>query len=101
MKRTARKSHGLVAVRVFRPPLPVEVTTRESDGEVRITAIHGEGDLSGSVRTSSGPWRLEAGWWSESPAAREYWDVELERGGLYRVYEASSEAGWFVDACYE
>jgi protein ImuB len=101
MKRKPRKSGGLAAVRVFRPPIPVEVMTETSGSDTHITAIHGEGDLSGTVRTSSGPWRLESGWWSDAPAAREYWDVELERGGLYRVYESAADAGWFVDARYE
>ncbi|PYQ29625.1 MAG: hypothetical protein DMF56_11720 [Acidobacteria bacterium] len=97
MKRKPRKSGGLAAVRVFRPPIPVEVTTDDK----QIMSIHGEGDLSGSVRTSSGPWPIEAEWWTENPAAREYWDVELDKGGIYRVYEGPKDAGWFVDARYE
>ena len=101
MKRKPRKSGGLAAVRVFRPPIAVEVTTEKSGDALQITAIRGDGDLSGSVRTSSGPWQMEAEWWKETPIAREYWDVELEKGGLYRVYEASPDAGWFVDARYE
>ena len=94
-----RKSRGLLAVRVFRPPIPVEVTTRIQDGETQIAAIRGEGSLSGSVRMSSGPWRVESSWWADAPAAREYWDVELD-GGVYRVFEAAT-GGWVVDATYE
>jgi protein ImuB len=94
-----RKSRGLLAVRVFRPPIPVEVTTEMHDGETRIASIHGEGNLSGPVRMSSGPWRVESSWWADAPAAREYWDVELE-GGVYRVFEAAT-GGWVVDATYE
>lgn len=100
-RRKPRKSRGLLAVRVFRPPIPVEVITRQADGETHIASINGEGDVSGSVRVSSGPWRIEHGWWSEAPAAREYWDVELERGGVYRVYQAPVSADWFVDARYD
>jgi len=98
-RRRPEKSRGLLAVRVFRPALPVEVLTRESDGDTHITAINGQGDLSGNVRVASGPWRVEAGWWSDAPASREYWDVELERGGVYRMYQ--SGADWFVDARYD
>ena len=101
MKRSPRKSGGLAAVRVFRPPIPVDVITEKSGDNTQITALHGEGDLTGTVRTSSGPWRLEAEWWKDAPATREYWDVELEKGGVYRVYEASAGDGWFVDARYE
>jgi hypothetical protein len=50
---------------------------------------------------SSGPWRVESGWWSDAPAAREYWDVELERGGIYRLYQAAPAQDWFIDARYD
>lgn len=99
-RRKPDKSRGLLAVRVFRPPLPVEVITRESNGDLEITSINGEGDLSGPVRTFSGPWKTESSWWSDAPAAREYWDVELEKGGVYRVYQAAPSEEWFVDARY-
>ena len=97
-KKPAR-SRGILAVRVFRPPIPVEVMTREVNGEVQIAAINGEGDLSGPVQMSSGPWRIQDGWWKDAPAAREYWDVEV-RSGVYRVYQAETSA-WFVDARYD
>jgi protein ImuB len=100
-RRKPDKSRGLLATRVFRPPLPVEVIKREADGETRITSIKGEGDVCGIVRMSSGPFRIESSWWSEAPAAREYWDVELEKGGVYRVYQSATSADWFVDARYD
>jgi protein ImuB len=96
-----QQSRGLLAVRVMRPPVAVEVITRLSDGETQIASINGEGDLTGPVRMSSGPWRVEDGWWQDAPAAREYWDVELERGGLYRVYQAAPSTDWFIDARYD
>jgi protein ImuB len=96
-----QKSRSLLAARVFRPPLPVEVITRDTNGEMQISAINSNGDLSGPVRVSSGPWRVEDGWWTDAPAAREYWDVELERGGIYRVYQARESKEWFVDARYD
>jgi protein ImuB len=98
-RRKPEKSRGLLALRVFRPAIPVEVLTRENGGDLQIASIHGEGDLSGSVRVASGPWRVEAGWWSDAPASREYWDVELERGGVYRMYQSGTD--WFVDARYD
>jgi protein ImuB len=101
LRHKAHKSRSLLAGRVFRPPVPVEVITREAEGQTQITSINGQGDVSGSVRLSSGPWRIESGWWSDTPAAREYWDVELERGGIYRVYQAAASTEWFVDARYD
>ncbi len=98
-RRKPARSRGLLAVRVFRPPIPIEVTTREVNGEVQIAAINGEGDISGPVQMASGPWRIQDGWWKDAPAAREYWDVEV-RSGVYRVYQAET-ADWFVDARYD
>jgi protein ImuB len=98
-RRKPEKSRGLLAVRVFRPPVPVEVITHQNGEDLQITAINGEGDVSGNVRNVSGPWKVEASWWSDAPAAREYWDVELEKGGVYRVYQGEG-VGWFVDAQY-
>src|SRR6266542_3014626 len=96
MKRTPPRGRGVLAARVFRPPLPVEVITRDAGGETRIESIRGEGDIHGSVRVASGPWKIEEGWWSAAPEAREYWDVELERGSIYRVFHGTD--AWFVDA---
>lgn len=97
-RRKPAKSRGLLAVRVFRPPIPVEVMTRRVGDELQIERINSEGDISGPVRMSSGPWRIEDGWWKEAPAAREYWDVEVG-AGVYRVYETAG--GWMVDAKYD
>ena len=123
MKRTPARGRGLLAVRTFRPPIPIEVTTREAEGDdVQIASIRSLADeisdtrpptpnsrprvevgtkidIAGTVRICSGPWRIEEGWWSERPDIREYWDVELERGGVYRVFRGGKE--WFVDARYE
>jgi protein ImuB len=122
MKRTPSRGRGLLAVRTFRPPIPIEVTTREAEGDdVQIASIRSLADsdshtplpaphsrrveagakveIDGTVRICSGPWRIEEGWWSERPDIREYWDVELERGGVYRVFRGGKE--WFVDARYE
>jgi protein ImuB len=96
-RRKPEKSRGLLGVRVFRPAVPVEVVLNDA---MQITAIRGEGDLCGAVRTFSGPWRIEANWWTDAPASREYWDVELEGGAVYRVYQ-SAPSEWFVDARYE
>ncbi|HVS33492.1 MAG TPA: DNA polymerase Y family protein [Thermoanaerobaculia bacterium] len=96
-----KKSRGLLAVRVFRPPVPVEVNTHVIDGETQIAAIHGEGDHAGEARVSSGPWRIEEGWWAEKRNDREYWDAELTRGGIYRLYRDRVSGEWFLDARYD
>jgi protein ImuB len=92
---TPPAGRGVVAVRVFRPPVPVEVI--HDDG--RIVSLQGDG-VTGSVRTTSGPWSIEEGWWRGTPAAREYFDVEVYGEGVYRMYRERGSAGWAVDARY-
>jgi len=72
------------------------VVTRDAGGETRIESIRGEGEIHGSVRVASGPWKIEEGGWKAAPEAREYWDVEMEKGTMYRVFHGSDT--WFVDA---
>jgi hypothetical protein len=53
------------------------------------------------VRVASGPWGLEEEWWSEQPVARDYWDVELAAGGLYRIYRDRASGEWYADGIYD
>src|SRR5712691_10233212 len=92
-RRPPPRARGLLAARTFRPPIPVEVITERGT----IASVRGE-NIEGSVRVCSGPWRIEEGWWREAPSEREYWDVELWGGGIYRLYQAASNSEWFVDA---
>ncbi|HYM61893.1 MAG TPA: hypothetical protein VEZ11_13500 [Thermoanaerobaculia bacterium] len=127
VRRGPRRSRGLLAVRTFRPPIPVEVITRPSKenepGSVQIESIRAlptpepplspspapkpridlgkKLEIAGPVRVSSGPWAIEEGWWTDSPAGREYWDVEIAGGGVYRVYRDCQGKEWYVDAAYD
>ena len=57
--------------------------------------------IQGLVRVAAGPWGLEEGWWKDQPIAREYWDVELSGGGLYRIYRDSASGDWLGDGIYD
>jgi protein ImuB len=57
--------------------------------------------LQGLVRVAAGPWTLEDGWWNKQPVERDYWDVELSGGGLYRVYRDRKTGDWFADGMYD
>jgi protein ImuB len=97
IRRAPRRARGLLAARTFRPPIPVEVITRETANGERLDAIRGHEEIHGRVRVASGPWRVEEGWWRDAPADREYWDVELDRG-VYRLYRTTANGEWFIDA---
>ena len=76
------------------------------------------------VVSAAGPWRRQGEWWAEgangeaddvagrddvratvasAPAtcARDYYDLALADGGVYRVYCDLNSAKWFVDGMYD
>jgi protein ImuB len=53
------------------------------------------------VRVAAGPWSIEEGWWRGEPVERDYWDVELSGGGLYRIYRDRRTGDWFADGMYD
>ncbi len=101
---------GLLAVRLLRPPVGLEVLTQASSSfrngarplrvDVRGKTKH-QPRIHGRVRVAAGPWSLDETWWSEAPVAREYWDVELSDGGLYRIYRHRETGDWYADGIYD
>ncbi len=66
------------------------------------------------VISSAGPWRRQGEWWSAAtgeeqagpvarPAAyaRDYYELALADGGVYRVYYDHQRGQWFVDGVYD
>jgi protein ImuB len=84
------------AVRVFRPVLPASVRLRaETPHYVAAPGVRGE------VSEAAGPWRTSGEWWTRTRWARDEWDVELERNGLYRIYFDLDAREWFVEGVYD
>src|SRR5438132_10823 len=83
-----------LVVRALRPPRPVEVFADRG----RPDFVRGEG-LGGRVVGAAGPWRGVGEWWSDGAFARDYYDLELSDGGLYRCYR--DDGRWFVDGVYD
>jgi protein ImuB len=125
-RRAPQTGRGLLAIRVLRPPVELEVTAegrhlpsachpeplasardrlREGPPAFRPVSVKSatgsEPEISGAVRVAAGPWSLEEGWWSSAPASRDYWDVELASGGLYRIYRDRASEKWFADGMYD
>jgi protein ImuB len=119
------RGRGLLSVRVLRPPLPVEVITASSPAAIVAEPSPGEPppelaglrllsvapkvgeetarrpQVRGRVRVASGPWGLEEEWWAEHPTRRDYWDVELAGGGIYRLYRDRESGDWYADGIYD
>ena len=94
-----------LVVRAVRPPRPLEVFCSRG----RPDFVRGDG-LGGRVVAAAGPWRVAAEWWTDAPCTRDYFDLELSDGGLYRCYrelEGGSRTAeprgcdWFVDGVYD
>ncbi|HTQ81088.1 MAG TPA: DNA polymerase Y family protein [Thermoanaerobaculia bacterium] len=115
VRREPRTGRGLLAVRVLRPPLALEVMTGRapeetaeprpsSPIEIRVV-VNGETAkrtrIEGQVKVAAGPWGLEEEWWAEEPTGRDYWDVELTAGGLYRIYRDRATGEWYADGIYD
>jgi protein ImuB len=137
LRQPPRGGRGLLAVRVLRPPVALEVITEEGPdagcsmldagyppphqessrvaetsnktpklfSSLRLISVASEAGatprVQGLVRVAAGPWALEDGWWSDKPVERDYWDVELSGGGLYRVYRDRKTGDWFADGMYD
>jgi protein ImuB len=85
-----------LVIRALRPPRPLEVFT-ERDAPC---FVRGPG-MGGRVVGTAGPWRVVAEWWDETPCTRDYYDLELTDGGIYRCFRDRRSGGWFVDGAYD
>lgn len=84
-----------LALRRCRPPVPAAV---ELDG--RAPAYLWARDVRGRVQARLGPWYGSGDWWqADTRWEREDWDVELDGGGLYRLFR--TPAGWFLEGEYD
>jgi len=85
-----------LVVRAVRPPRPLEVfTDRDAPSFVRGTGIGGR------VVGVAGPWRIATEWWTDVVCARDYYDLELSDGGIYRCFRERGSGDWFVDGAYD
>jgi protein ImuB len=99
-------------MRIYRPPLTATVEFQEG----KPTFLGCEGARR-RILAFAGPWRRKGDWWSETPWARDEWDIEVrtlrakvqpERSAenenetsLYRVYKDLGAKRWFVEGIYD
>jgi protein ImuB len=79
-----------------RPPRAVEVFDNRGQPDF----VRGD-CLGGRVVELAGPWRLTGEWWTEERFARDYYDMSLSDGGVYRMYRDIKTAQWFVEGEYD
>jgi protein ImuB len=109
------------ALRRCRQPVPARVAV--DDGRpVRVTTER-RSFAGGAVVHCAGPWRTSGNWWqsqkaqgstlkaqesssssrlrpeiSDLPWDRDEWDVALNDGAVYRIFQDRVTNGWFIDA---
>lgn len=87
---------AVLALRRFRPPLHAQVRFL-NEKPAHIAA----GSLRGKVLSAAGPWRSSGEWWKDTKWDHAEWDIALDDGALYRVYEDSLTGRWFVEGSYD
>jgi protein ImuB len=111
-KKAAAGKEASAAMRIFRPALPASVDMQEG----KPTFLSCEGARR-RVLAFAGPWRTKGEWWSETPWARDEWDIKVralqphvrvetgreteEETVLYRVYKDLRAKRWFVEGIYD
>ena len=97
-----------LAVRAVRPPHQVEVLCARGDAPEFVRGA----DFGGRVISCAGPWRIAAAQShidnggsdnrQRAPGtARDYYDVALEDGGVYRLLCDLRSGEWYVDGIYD
>ena len=100
-----------IVMRTLRPAQPVEVMCSRETPEF----VRGE-NVCARVVSAAGPWRRQGEWWASARGddaavgadsaapdayARDYYDLALADGGVYRVYRELNSAQWFIDGLYD
>jgi protein ImuB len=85
-----------LVIRLFRPVLVATVTVAEW-----IPKYVAASGIKGNVLHSAGPWKTSGEWWATTAWTREEWDVELDDGALYRIFQQPHTRQWYVSGVYD
>jgi protein ImuB len=85
-----------LCLRRFRPPRYAQVIVVNRQ-PVRVVSP----SVSGRVVMAKGPWRTSGEWWRTDTWNRDEWDIALESGALYRVFQETDGGRWFVEGSYD
>jgi protein ImuB len=85
-----------LAIRLFRPALTAKV--KLSDAAPQKVMANG---IKGVVLRFAGPWKTSGEWWAPTAWSREEWDVALDDGALYRIYQETQTRSWCVEGIYD
>jgi protein ImuB len=101
-KSSTEERSAVAALRLFRPPLRINVTLE--NGEPIALVCSKKKEVQGSVLWKAGPWRSSGDWWEREAWARDEWDIALQTVDtvvLYRLVHDLLGGGWFVEGTYD
>ncbi len=87
-----------LAIRAIRPAEEIEVMYDRGAPEF----VRGR-SIAARVVTLAGPWQRDGEWWNGAGGgfARDYYDLALSDGAVYRAYRDRHTDRWFVDGIYD
>jgi protein ImuB len=101
--KTAIAESPRLCLRRFRPPRYAQVIVVNHQ-PVRVISP----SVQGRVVMAKGPWRTSGEWWrhdawnrDEDAWNRDEWDIALESGALYRLFQEIDGGRWFVEGSYD
>lgn len=92
----------VTALRIFRPPVDVVVTTQ--DGKPTSINRSKNKEMQGEILWTAGPWRSSGDWWEHEGWARDEWDIAVqgESGiALYRLVRDRLGGKWILEGSYD
>jgi protein ImuB len=92
-KSEARNLSGL-CLRRFRSPIHADVELRDGRPQFISTLL-----MSARIKRVRGPWCISGAWWDERRWSRQEWDVETEKGEVYRVRNVNGD--WVLEGVYD
>ncbi|MBF6570051.1 MAG: hypothetical protein IVW54_14375 [Candidatus Binataceae bacterium] len=86
-----------LAIRAIRPAEEVEVMCDRGAPEF----VRGK-NIAARVVSIAGPWRRDGEWWGGAQRfVRDYYDLALANGCVYRTYCDPRTSRWFIDGIYD
>lgn len=88
------RSATALCLRRFRSPLHAEVEMKDGQPTFISTLA-----MSARIRRVRGPWCTSGTWWDPRRWSRQEWDVETDKGEVWRVRNADGD--WLVEGIYD
>jgi protein ImuB len=86
----------VLTLRRYRPPHVAQVhIVADAPAHVASAAVRGK------VIAQAGPWRSSGDWWQRAPWDHAEWDIAVNGGTLYRLYEDLRVGRWFIEGNYD